>query len=248
MVSRSEIEPFRLATSELSRLVREALEAFFLSLDLTKPEETRDALLEFVPILVEQYGEVAATMAADWYEELRAVTAAAGRFTAVTAASVPAEAVQAQVRFLAGALWTPNPADMLGGLLTSADKYVKQPGRDTIMSNAKREGVRFARVPTGDKTCAFCLMLASRDAIYFSKVSAGDINDTGFGDGFHGDCDCLVVRIAKKSDYPEGYLPDAYYSMYMDARKAAGSGNTKDITAAARRLFPDALTDGVHTH
>lgn len=248
MVERSQLEPFRLANAELSRLVREALEAFFLSLDLTRPEEARDALLEFVPILTDQYGAVAATMAAEFYDELRAASGAAGRFTAVTAASVPTEAVAANVRFLAGHLWTPNPLDMLGALQISADKYVKQPGRDTMASNAKREGVRYARVPTGDKTCAWCLMLASRDAIYFSRESAGDINETGFGDGFHGFCDCAVVRIAKKSDYPEGYLPDNYYAMYMDARKAAGSGDTKEITAAFRRLYPDALTDGVHTH
>lgn len=248
MVSRSEIEPFRLATEELSSLVREVLEAFFLSLDLSKPEASRDALLEFMPILTEQYGAVAATMAAEWYDELRAASGAAGRFTAVTATSVPTGAVEANVRFLASHLWTTNPAEMLGGLQIAADKYVKQPGRDTIMSNARRERIRFARVPTGDKTCAFCLMLASRDALYFTRESAGDINDTGFGDGFHGFCDCAVVPIRKKSDYPEGYLPDAYYSMYTEARKAAGSGDTKEITAAFRRLYPDALTDGVHTH
>ena len=246
MVARSEIEPFRLATAELSSLVRGVLEEFFLSLDLSKPEDARDALLEFVPILTDQYGAVAATLAAEFYDELRAASGAAGQFAALAAASVPAGAVEANVRFLAGHLWTPNPAAMLGPLLTSADRYVKQPGRNTIRMNAKREGVRFARVPTGEKTCAFCLMLASRDAVYFSKESAGDTGE-GFGDGFHGDCDCLVVRIAKKSDYPEGYLPDDYYSMYMDARKAAGSGDTKEITAAFRRLYPDALTDGVRT-
>lgn len=246
MVARSDLEPYRLATSELSRLVREALEAFFRSLDLSKPEESRDALLEFVPILTEQYGAVAATMAAEFYEDLRAASGASGRFAAVTAASVPAGAVEAKVRFLASHLWTPNPTEMLGGLQTAADKYVKQPGRETIMSNARREGIRFARVPTGDKTCAWCLMLASRDAVYVSKESAGDIG-SGYGDGFHGDCDCLVTPIRTASDYPEGYLPDAYYDMYMEARKAAGSGDTKEIAAAMRRLYPDALTDGVHT-
>jgi hypothetical protein len=246
MVDRATLEPYRLATSELSRLVREALEAFFLSLDLSKPEAARDALLEFVPVLTEQYGAVAATMAAEFYEDLRAASGAAGRFTAVAAASVPAGAVEANVRFLAGHLWTPNPGDMLGGLQIAADKYVKAPGRTTMAANARREGVRFARVPTGEKTCAFCLMLASRDAIYFTKELAGDVGEEY--NTFHGFCDCAVVRIAKKSDYPEGYLPDQYLAMYEDARKAAGSGNVKDITAAARRLFPDALTDGVHTH
>lgn len=248
MVSPADLERFRQANAGLSKLVRDLLEAFFRSLDLSRPEDARDALLEYVPVLVEQYGEVAATLAAEFYEELRGSSGAAGRFTALTAGSVPAGAVQAKVRFLATHLWTPTPDVMLGGLVTAADKYVKQPGRDTIAKNAKREGIRFARVPTGDTTCAWCLMLASRDAVYASRESAGDINDTGHGDGFHGFCDCEVVPIRKASDYPEGYLPDNYYDMYLEARKAAGSGDPKEISAAMRRLYPDALSDGVHTH
>ena len=247
MVARSELEPYRLATSDLSRLVRAALEDFFLSLDLSKPEASRDALLEFVPLLTEQYGAVAAVLAAEWYEQIRGDSGAVGTFAAVTAASVAAGAVEAKVRFLAGHLWTPEPANMLGGLLTATERYVKQPGRDTMAFNAKREGVRFARVPTGAKTCAWCLMLASRDAVYASRESAGDIGH-GTGDGFHGDCDCAVVPIRRKSDYPKDYLPDNYLSMYEDARKAAGSGDPKDISAAFRRLHPDAVNDGVHTH
>jgi len=247
MVERDDIERFRLANADLSERVRLELDGFFHSLDLTKPELARDALLEFMPILTDQYGAVAATMAAEWYEELRANSGASGRFRAVAAPGVPAEAVEAKVRFLAGHLWTPDPLAMLGGLLVAADKYVKQPSRDTMASNARREGVRFARVPTGAKTCAFCLMLASRDAVYASKKSAGDLG-SGHGDGYHGDCDCLVTPIRKPSDYPQGYLPDDYYAKYQAARKEAGSGDIKDISAALRRLYPDAVNDGVHSH
>jgi hypothetical protein len=248
MVEPQALERFRQANAGLSKLVRDLLDAFFRSLNLSRPEAARDALLEYVPILVAQYGDVAATIAAEFYAELRASSGAVARFTALTAASVAAGPVQAKVRFLAGHLWTPTPDLMLGGLQMATDKYVRQPGRDTISKNAQREGVRFARVPTGETTCAFCLMLASRDAVYASRESAGDINDTGYGDGFHGFCNCEVIPIRTKSDYPEGYLPDNYYAMYMEARKAAESGKTKDITAALRRLYPDALTDGVHTH
>lgn len=243
MVDRALIEQFRAGNSELSRRVRAELEAFFRSLDLSKPDATRDALLAFLPALTSQYGEVAAALAADWYEETRAASGAAGRFRAVTAAGVPAEAVEAKVRFLAGHLWTPEPAAMLGGLLTAADKYVKQPGRETVAYNAKRENVRWARVPTGAKTCSWCLVLASRDAVYSSKQSAG-----GDGHKFHGDCDCVATRIAKPSDYPTDYLPDNYYAMYQAARNEAGSGDIKDISAAFRRLHPDVVNDGVHTH
>jgi hypothetical protein len=243
MVDRSDLERFRLANSQLSSLVQADLEAFFRSLNLSNPAAVRDALLEFLPVLTSQYGDVAATLAADWYEETRAASGAAGRFRAVTAPSVATEAVEAKVRFLAGHLWTPEPASMLGGLLVAADKYVKQPGRDTMASNAKREGVRWARVPTGKRTCSFCLVLASRDAVYETKQSAG-----GDGHKYHGKCDCVATRIAKRSDYPEDYLPDDYYDMYQAARKDAQSGDIKDIAASFRRIHPDAVNDAVHTH
>lgn len=245
MVERESLEQFRLANSRLSKLVRAELEAFFRSLNLSRPESARDALLEFLPILTDQYGDVAATLAADWYEETRAASGAAGRFRAVTADSVPTGAVEAKVRYLASHLWTPEPAAMLGGLLTAADKYVKQPGRDTMAANAKREGVRWARVPTGAKTCSWCLILASRDAVYVSERAASKGAD---GEHYHGSCDCVPTRIAKASDYPPGYLPDDHYEMYQAARDEARSGDIKDISAAFRRLHPDVVNDGVHSH
>lgn len=243
MVDRRSLEEFRAANNELSGRVRAAVDGFTRSLDLSKPDVARDALLEFVPMMTSQYGQVASVLAAGWYEQLRADSGAPGRFRASQVKTVPAEAVVASTRFLAGHLWTPTPDAILGPLLTSVDKYVKQPGRDTIAANAKREGVRWARVPTGAKTCAFCLMLASRDAVYVSRRTAD-----GDGEKYHGDCDCQPVRIGNDEDYPEDYLPDDYYELYMAARDEARSGDIKDIAAAMRRLKPDAVRDGIHTH
>ena len=61
---------------------------------------------------------------------------------------------------------------------------------ETIMANAKRDrkkGVRFARVTTGHENCVFCLMLASRGAVYYSRKTAGEFKH------FHRGCDCKVV-------------------------------------------------------
>lgn len=243
MVNRAALEEYRSANSELSGLVREALGEFFFSLDLNKPDLTRDALLEFTPVLTQQYGDVAATLAADWYEEMRGASGAAGQFSASLAAPVPAAAVESQVRYAAGHLWTPTPELALAPLLTAVDKYVKQPGRDTIARNATHEGVRWARVPSGKKPCSWCLILASRDAVYLSRESAG-----GGGDSYHGDCNCQPVRIGRSDDYPDGYLPEDYYEKYMAARDESQSGDIRDIAAAMRRLHPDLVTDGVHTH
>ncbi|GAP53717.1 conserved hypothetical protein [Arthrobacter sp. Hiyo6] len=258
------IEQFRAASAGLSKLVRDELASFFDTLDLSRPEAVRDALMEFMPLLVSEYGSVAESLALDYYNELRATSGASGAFRAVAGVpAVPAVAVESTVRRLAGQLWTPDPATMLGGLLTAADKYVKQPGRDAIAYNAKREGVAWARVPTGAKTCAFCLVLASRDAVYMTKQAAGDRRGTGKGDAFHGDCDCSVVRIGKASDYPTDYLPDSYYDMYTAAANDDGpevrafldslpaDAKNQQLKAAVfsmRRLHPDAVTDAVHIH
>ena len=266
MADRQSIERYRAATSDLSVRVADELAAYFAALDLSRPEATRDALLEFMPLLVAQYGQVAEVLAMDWYDELLADSGAAGSFrvTAPAAASVTAERVESKIRYLAGQLWTPEPAAMLGGLLTATDKYVKQSGRDTIAWNAHREGASWARVPTGSKTCSFCLVLASRDAAFATEKSAGS-KKYGSDNEFHGRCDCEIVRLGPGDEYPAGYLPDDFYDMYSIARDKSGSDpdvqkfmdsldpsdknkQLKGVVFAMRREFPGHVTDGVHTH
>ena len=48
---------------------------------------------------------------------------------------------------------------------------------ETIIANVGRDrdkGAMFARIPTGFETCTFCLMLASRGAVYHSRKTAGE--------------------------------------------------------------------------
>lgn len=245
MVARESIEEFRAASSDLSKLVTAELAAYFAALDLSRPEATRNALLEFVPILVAEYGNVAAALALEWYDQLR-IEDPGGYIAAIPpTAPVVAEQIEEKVRFLASQLWTPDPAAILSSLSLASDKYVKQYGRATITWNADREGATWARVPTGAKTCSWCLILASRDAVYVSEASATLRED---GEKYHGECDCQAVPLRAGEKYPDGYLPDDYYDMYMIARDSAGSGDMKEIAAAMRREFPDFVTDGVHTH
>lgn len=61
---------------------------------------------------------------------------------------------------------------------------------ETIIANVGRDrdkGAMFARVPTGTETCTFCLMLASRGAVYHTRKTAGEWGR------FHRGCDCKVV-------------------------------------------------------
>lgn len=266
MVSRESIEQHRLAAADLSELVAAELAAYFAALDLSRPEAVRDALLEFMPLLVAEYGQVATALAMEWYEQLRFESGDQSPFVVSPppAPSIDPERVESKVRYLAAKLWTPEPEAMLSGLSTAADKYVKQHGRDTVVWNAQQEGAGFARVPRGAKTCAFCLVQASRDAVYHSERSAGS-KEYGEDNAFHGDCDCEIVRLGAGDDYPPGYLPDDFYDMYrvgedrmrsdpevkafMDSLDPYDKNRQlKGIAFAMRREFPDLLKDGVHSH
>lgn len=59
------------AVETASLLAQRELEEFIGKLDLTKKKASRDALLEFVPALVDKYGAMAAEAAREYYEQER---------------------------------------------------------------------------------------------------------------------------------------------------------------------------------
>lgn len=65
-------------------------------------------------------------------------------------------------------------------------RLVTKPGTDTVVENVLRDGTAFARVPEPG-ACSFCLMLASRGAVY-TRRSVGSVNR------FHDNCRCLGIE------------------------------------------------------
>ena len=91
-----------------------------------------------------------------------------------------------------------------------ASAQVKRMANRTMTRNALRDGVRYARVPTGAETCGWCLMLASRGFVYASEKTAGAT------DHYHNDCDCKIMPEFGDTEV-EGYDPDALYDVYSEA-------------------------------
>lgn len=241
MTTRRDVNDLAAANRGVVTLVRRDLAAFFGSLNLSRPEAARDALVGFLPRLVQAYGDVAATVAAEWYETVRA-REVGGSFSARLASVAPADQTEKGARYAARHLFTDNPAQTLTVLGGAVQRYVLNPSRATIAENAQRDRARFARVPVGAKTCAFCSMMSSRGFVYNTRDTAGAFSD------WHDDCDCQVVaEWDRESHGIEGYDPDAVYRMYLSARDAVGSGDPYAVLAEMRRQFPDEFTDGVVT-
>ena len=229
MPSRADVERFADANRSIRALVLAELERLWRGLNTQNADAVRDLLLEAVPLLVASYGDVAATVAADFYDEVRDSSRAPGRFTAAPVTALDVEALAGQVRWAIGPLYSanPEPADALGRLSQKVDEFTLQAGRDTIAHSAAKDPAKahWARVPVG-KTCAFCLTLASKGAAYRAEETAAR--------KFHGKCDCTATPFWPDDPYPEGYNPDALLQQYQDARAAADSGRPKAILSALR--------------
>lgn len=124
-------------------------------------------------------------------------------------------------------------------------RHISYSTRATIARNAEHDPAkpRYARVPQGTFTCAFCVMLASRGWVYPSEETARTAKGGG---AYHNHCDCMIVpEWDREVAHIEGYDPDKLYEMYQNGRAESGSQDPRDIAQAMRRLYPTQLSDGL---
>lgn len=228
-IPQAEVARQRAAQARIAELVRDQLRSLFDSLPLNKPEDARNLLLAATPELVRQYGDMAATLAADAYDEWRALQNVPGRFRAKVFDSPYLDAVEPTVRRAAGALWTDNPIETLVGLSAAVDKYVLAAGRETIARNTDadpqaRGWHRVARA-TG---CRFCRMLADRRP---DGRPGGVYSEAGVHFAAHGDCRCTAVPSwdANAKPVPVGtYEASKRTSGMSPAQKAAHNKRVRE--------------------
>lgn len=146
-------------------------------------------LKEAVPQIVLPLADSAAQITAQWYDDL----APDLKFNASPVVDIPTERIDKTIdwalyapttRQPSGllfhepdestsnvAVWEDDPDIALGRLAGSAKRMVFDASRDTVVSNAMEEGVRWVRVAQPD-ACAFCRMLATRQDVYRTEADA----------------------------------------------------------------------------
>jgi FAD/FMN-containing dehydrogenase len=223
MPSRDELNRLSQAQNELVAAARRELTAFVGTLPADPARAARE-IERFFPALVRTYGDAGAAVAAEWFEQT-----AKGTSRVVLGSAVAQAQAEATARWAARNLFLEESgsATALRLLLGATQRYVRQPGRQTIRRSAERSGARYARVTDGS-ACAFCALLAGRGAVYETRATAGDFDD------YHDDCGCEITAVWSDDDLPEGYDPEALFALYQSARDEAG-GSTKAILAAMRR-------------
>lgn len=206
--------------------------------------EKREAAKLIMEGFVQGYDDVAAEFAAQWYDH-RAEQGGARLDQAVTMTTYRPDAVDAVARYQAKKLAKGGDAAFAKACGEFARNDAFRSLNETISANVgrdKEKGARFARVPTGFDTCTFCLMLASRGAVYHTRKTAGEFKH------FHRRCDCKIVpgfEDDPDAELVEGVRPKELYELYKQFKEIESYKLPRAQEDAVKAARADAAGDGV---
>lgn len=207
--------------------------------------EKREAAKLIMEGFVQGYDDVAAELAAQWYDH-RAEQGGARLEQAVTMTTYGPDAVDAVARYQARKLAKGGDAAFAKACGEFARDDAFRSLNETIIANVGRDkdkGVRFARVPTGFETCTFCLMLASRGAVYHTRKTAGEFKH------FHRRCDCKIVPgfgDDPDAELVEGVRPKELYERYrairqIDSMEGLTDSDRQELAERALRVEVESI-------
>lgn len=204
----------RLGQAEIRRLVESRMNEivdYLAGRPGLTPQQFRNSLISQTNLVVSQYGDIAASMAAEWYEDIRISEGVRGTFRALPQASpYDSDAVEGMVRRAVGPMFdeSPDVAAVMRTVAQNAGKYVLAASRETVRKNSfiDPRGAGFQRIARPG-SCDFCLMLVGRGAVYK--------RETAFF-ASHGACNCAAVP-----SWDRG-APEVDVALYEASKRTTG--------------------------
>ena len=208
-IPRSYIESYGRALNELDARTKQAL---MRELETVDYDADPAAVRSYVSLIMQRYcgasATVAARLAADFYDGLRARFGIDDGYKALVDPGFEPMATDGAVRAVTQALVEGKPDEFKRKCIERAGYETRKAANTCVERNARRDPKkpRWARVPTGTETCRFCIMLASRGFVYHTEELASHSHDH---------CDCRVIPSWDgKRAAVEGYDPDYYLDVY----------------------------------
>lgn len=153
------------------------------------------------------YSDYAAVVSAEFYNAARKA-ALERQIETIVDSGRESKATEGFVRAAVQDLVKGKPVETLQEKLVERVAYeIRRSANVCVAKNCIKDKrkIKFARVPSGAETCQWCLMLASRGAIYSTAKVA---------EHTHANCDCRIVP-----DFGagiSGYDPSVYYEQYKE--------------------------------
>lgn len=184
MAPRSLVEAHRRDLRQLTNLAESDLRILFRQFDTA--EAARDGLMDVLPRLTALYGAAAATLGADWYDDLRDASEARGRFLAIPADLPEQGRTDSLARWSVSPLFAAKPdfgttlVKVAGGL----QRIIANADRDTVRASSVQDRSARGWARAGSGECGFCQMLIGRGAVYTEATADFDSHDH---------CGCVAV-------------------------------------------------------
>jgi hypothetical protein len=208
------------SAADASDFVRSIVEAYQIAYPEASVTDIKKYTCDAIEDALHVFGGQSCTIANEFFEEL-AEQAGESVDTEIYDTFERSYA-ESKVGYFAKDIVNGNIATFNGNVGALTGFYVKREAFQNMLQNCSKNGVRYARVPSGRETCAFCFMLASRGFVYHTKKQAGD----GFGHLYHTHCDCIIVPgfhegtgISADAQI-EGYKPNELYKRYKSCLDA----------------------------
>lgn len=169
MPSLAEVRRHQADIAELVRLATVDLDVLWR--DVSDAVVARELLADVLPELTAIYGEAAASLAADWYDEIRETEAPprARRFTAQVATLPAREQTDVIARWIVGPMFKtdPDPLAALNLAHGSLQRLIADMDRGTTIGSSLADPAAngWRRVTDGN-ACGFCRTLSDRGAVY----------------------------------------------------------------------------------
>lgn len=169
----------------------------------TAPDDLVAYLSEVLPDLAVEHRSASASLAADWYDDLREIASPPTAFVAEPLADVEPARVRASVRWATDPLFRPerhvaDPIDLMAG---SWERLIADAHRETIAEAAVADKATegWARYGSAD-SCSFCRALIGRGAIYSARTARF---------ASHDNCGCLAGPVFTDAGRVDKYVPTA---------------------------------------
>ena len=210
-IPRSYIENYSKTLNTVSEQARRQLAEALNKIDYSQDvATTREAVIAVMQPACGASASLAARLAAEFYDGLRARFGVVDDFEAEPESLRNPDATSGAVRAFAQDLVEDKSLDdFVGKCVDRIDYETRRAANECVAYNAKNDPKKpkWARIPAGAETCEWCIMLASRGFTYQSEEVASHA---------HAKCDCRIVPSWDKSPEAQGYDPALYYDMYKN--------------------------------
>ena len=177
-VPRSVIDGYDETVRSAVEAIQAELKASLSLIDYSAPvEQIRAEVVSLMNAYCQAASDVGARVSSEFYNGLRQMVTGKDTTLSLQSGRSP-EATERAVRAFVQKLVDEGEdgvADFEDLLLERVEYETKRAVAYNTIDNARRDPdrPRFARVPQGERTCDFCLMLASRGPVYLTAESAG---------------------------------------------------------------------------